>query len=306
MTDIILHHYDVSPFSEKVRLLFGLKKLAWKSVIQPVIMPKPDLIPLTGGYRKIPVMQIGADVFCDSQVIMAEIERRAPEPKASLGPSFAINLWADRLFFQTTIPVLFGQMEEGQLDPAFIEDRTKLSGQPFNIAAMKAASGLMKGPWRAQCAWLEQALATSGGDWLFGTHPSIGDFSAYMNFWFLGGAQPATVDALLEGMPKVQAWRKRVAAIGHGQRTNITPADALAVAKAAEPAITVPHDPNDPSGIKPGEAAVVMADDYGRDPLAGKLVAANQDRVIIARTDPQLGRLHLHVPRMGFILMRAT
>ena len=111
MPDIILHHYDVSPFSEKVRLLLGLKQLAWKSVIQPVIMPKPDLIPLTGGYRRIPVMQIGADVFCDSQVILAEIERRAPEPRALLGPSFAVNLWADRLFFQTTIPVLFGQMQ---------------------------------------------------------------------------------------------------------------------------------------------------------------------------------------------------
>ncbi len=305
MPDIILHHYDVSPFSEKVRLLFGLKQLAWKSVIQPVIMPKPDLIPLTGGYRRIPVMQIGADVFCDSQVILAEIERRAPEPKALLGPSFAVNLWADRLFFQTTIPVLFGQMQEGQLDQAFIDDRTKLSGQPFNLQAMKAASGLMRGPWRAQAAWIEQALATSGGDFLFGKSPSIGDFSAYMNFWFLGGSQPGTVDELTRGLDRVNAWRKRVAAIGHGQRTNITPADALAEATANEPSITVPHDPNDPSGISPGEPAVVMADDYGREPLKGKLVAANQDRVIIERTDPALGRLHLHVPRMGFLLTRA-
>jgi len=304
MPDIILHHYDVSPFSEKVRLLLGLKNLAWQSVIQPVIMPKPDLVPLTGGYRRIPVMQIGADVFCDSQVILAEIERRCPEPKALLGPSFAINLWADRLFFQTTIPVLFGEFKEGQLDQAFIDDRTKLSGQPFNMAALKAAAPLMRGPWRAQAAWLEQALATSGGGFLFGQSPSIGDFSAYMNFWFLCGSQPALVDELTQGMPRVNAWRKRVAAIGHGKRTNITPADALAVAKASEPAITVPHDPHDPSGIKPGEAAVVMADDYGREPLAGKLVAANAERVIVARTDPQLGRLHLHVPRAGFILTR--
>ena len=68
-------------------------------------------------------------------------------------------------------------------------------------------------------------------------------------------------------MTRVNAWRKRVAAIGHGKRTNITPADALAVAKASEPNITLPHDPDDPSGIEPGEAAVVMADDYGREPL---------------------------------------
>lgn len=305
MADIILHHYDVSPFSEKVRLLFGLKGIAWQSVIPPVIMPKPDLVPLTGGYRRIPVMQIGADVFCDSQVILAEIERRHPEPKALLGPSFAINLWADRLFFQTTLPVLFGQFPPGQLDQAFIDDRTKLSGQPFNMDALKAAAPLMRGPWRAQAQWLEQALSTSGGDFIFGKSPSIGDFSAYMNFWFLGGSQGALVDELTRGMPRVAAWRKRVAAIGHGKRTNITAADALAVAKASEPNITLPHDPDDPSGIEPGEPAVVRADDYGREPLAGTLVAATAERIIIARKEPTLGRLHLHVPRVGFILTRS-
>ena len=59
MTDIILHHYPTSPFSEKVRLVLGYKKLAWKSVIIPSIMPKPDVIALTGGYRKTPFLQIG-------------------------------------------------------------------------------------------------------------------------------------------------------------------------------------------------------------------------------------------------------
>ena len=66
MSDVILHQYDSSPFSEKVRICFGIKGLAWRAAQQPVIMPKPDLIPLTGGYRRIPVMQIGADVYCDS------------------------------------------------------------------------------------------------------------------------------------------------------------------------------------------------------------------------------------------------
>jgi hypothetical protein len=32
MTDIILHHYETSPYSEKVRLGLGLKGLAWGSV----------------------------------------------------------------------------------------------------------------------------------------------------------------------------------------------------------------------------------------------------------------------------------
>ena len=78
MTDIILHHYDTSPYAEKVRTGLGLKGLAWASVELPVIMPKPNLTTLTGGYRKTPVLQIGADIYCDSQLIMRELERRYP------------------------------------------------------------------------------------------------------------------------------------------------------------------------------------------------------------------------------------
>jgi glutathione S-transferase len=80
MTELILHHYDRSFYSEKVRLALGLKVLSWRSVRVPVILPKPDLMPLTGGYRKTPVLQIGADVYCDTRLILRELERRHPSP----------------------------------------------------------------------------------------------------------------------------------------------------------------------------------------------------------------------------------
>jgi hypothetical protein len=47
--ETLLHQHDSSQFSEKVRVCVGIKGLAWGAVDQPVIMPKPDLIPLTGG-----------------------------------------------------------------------------------------------------------------------------------------------------------------------------------------------------------------------------------------------------------------
>src|SRR5215469_13176395 len=77
---LILQQYAESPFSEKVRKLFALKHLAWRAVEQPSIMPKPDLVPLTGGYRRIPVLQVGADIYCDSQLIARTLERRHPTP----------------------------------------------------------------------------------------------------------------------------------------------------------------------------------------------------------------------------------
>ena len=162
MSEIILHHYPASPFSEKVRLTLGLKGLAWRAVEQPTIMPKPELVPLTGGYRKIPVMQIGADVYCDSQCIVRELERRRPTPTvhpgASEATSWAFAFWSDRVLFQASVAVIFGQMAD-QVPAEFIEDRSKLmGGQRFDPVQMKAAVPLMKESLRAQLAWLDAQL----------------------------------------------------------------------------------------------------------------------------------------------------
>jgi glutathione S-transferase len=76
MSALILHHYDFSNYSEKVRVALGFKSLEWSSVIVPPVTPKPDLTALTGGYRRAPVLQIGADIYCDTRLILRELERR--------------------------------------------------------------------------------------------------------------------------------------------------------------------------------------------------------------------------------------
>ena len=79
MSDIILHQYEMSPFSRKVICIFAHKNIAWHAVDQQITAPKPELTPLTGGYRKIPVMQIGAHIYCDTKLIIRELEKRFPE-----------------------------------------------------------------------------------------------------------------------------------------------------------------------------------------------------------------------------------
>lgn len=300
--EIILHHYDTSPFSEKVRVLLGVKGLSWRSVIQPVIMPKPELVPLTGGYRRIPVLQIGADVYCDTQAILAEIEARQPRPAVVRGADWAVNLWADRLFFQVTVAVVFGETADA-VPQAFIADREKLSGRPFDIAAMKAAAGPMKAQWRAHAAWIERGLASN--DFLGGSTPSLADIAAYMNVWWLGRAAPPAAAALLDGLPKTSGWRERMKALGHGRRTEMTGAEALQIATSAIPATPPNSDPADPSGLAPGAAVTVRADDYGRDPIEGRLVAVNAERITIARDAGELDLVHVHFPRVGYLLAAA-
>jgi glutathione S-transferase len=303
--DIILHHYFNSPFSEKVRIQMGIKGLSWSSVVQPTIMPKPDLTPLTGGYRRIPVMQIGADVFCDSAVIMAEIERLHPSPRVIQGADWAANAWADRSFFQPTVAIIFGAI--GHLvPPEFIKDREAMTGGAFDVAAMKAAALPMKGQFRAISAWLETQLS-GGKAWVAGDAPGLADIAWYLNYWFLNSALRADMADLLSDMPRLLDWTARMRAIGNGTHTDMSTADAVAVAKAAEPADTahVVHDPRDPMGLAPGARVTVAGDDNPRDRIAGTLVASALDRIVIAREDPRVGNVHVHFPRAGFTAVPA-
>jgi len=298
--DLILHHYETSPFSEKIRVMLGIKGAAWRSVLIPSIMPKPDLTPLTGGYRRTPVMQIGADIYLDTQIMLAEIERRWPSPRTISGADWAVNLWADRLMFQAAVPMIFGELG-AQVPEAFIKDREQLSGRPFDPAAMAAAAPYMATQFRGHAAFIEDGLA--GRPWLAGDAPGLADAAAWMNIWFAGRNVPATTARLLAGLPRVLDWDARMRALGHGRREELEGAEALAIARAAEPGPAPAHDPQDPSGLAPGAAVIVMADDYGRDPVRGVLVAATPRSITIAREDPTVGRVHVHTPRVGYVLV---
>jgi len=306
MPDLILHHYWTSPFTEKVRLALGLKGLSWRSVEQPTIMPKPELLPLTGGYRKIPVMQIGADVYCDSQCILRELERRHPSPSlipdGAQATHYGLSFWSDRVLFQAAVAVIFGQMADS-VPKEFIEDRSKLSGRAFDPEQMKAAVPLMKEQLRAQLDWLGAQLA-DGRAYLLGSQPGLADFTTHHSIWFLQTFHPPSAE-LLQPHKGVLAWAERVKAIGYGKHAPMERSEALAIAKASEPATAPGIEPGEPNGWRVGDRVAVMADDYGRDPIAGEIVRASAQEIAIRRRDPEIGNVVVHFPRAGFLVVRA-
>jgi glutathione S-transferase len=299
---LILHQYDTSPFSEKVRKLLAWKTVPWCAVEQPNMMPKPDLVPLTGGYRRIPVLQIGADVYCDSQLIARVLEARYPTPTLHPGGSEATchawNLWADRLLFLPAVAIVFADI--GHMVPkAFIDDRTRMMpGRSF--AYVPAAAPIAREHVRALVATLETQLA-DGRPFLLGTAFSLADAACYHPLWFLRVAPSSA--PLLEPFPQVQAWMSRVEALGSGAMTRIDPADALAVARAATP--RPGHvDPGEPNALASGDPIAVTPDDYGFDPVAGTLHSASTNEIAVLRHDPALGDVAVHFPRIGFRVER--
>jgi glutathione S-transferase len=304
VSDIILHHYATSPFSEKVRIAFGIKQLSWKGVTVPVIMPKPELMPLTGGYRKTPVMQIGADIFCDTQLILREIERRHPSPTLYPGGGAAemVSLWADRFLFGPAVGVVFASIGD-KVPDAFKQDRAKFSGRDFDSQRMKAALPMLHDQFRAGAHFIERSLS-DGRKFLQGEQPGLADLGPYHCIWFVQRNLGADWRCL-KAMPRLRDWVARVAAIGHGNGREIDAGQALSIAKAATPQTEEIADANDPGGRKPGDRISVAPDDTGRDPVIGTLVMSSAEEIVLRRSDLAVGEIMVHFPRAGFVVLPA-
>lgn len=305
MTELILHHYPASPFSEKARLILGFKGLSWRSVMISPVMPKPDLTALTGGYRKTPVLQVGADIYCDTALIARRLEQQKasptffPEGQEFTVASFAA--WSDSIMFQHAVSLVFQPesiaLRFAKVPPeavkAFIADRAELfSGGTASRLTLEQA----KHQWPTLMSRLELQLERNG-DFLFG-EASIADFSLAHTLWFL--KQTPVTAPFVDAYPAVSAWLNRVLGFGHGAFSDMSATDALEIARNATPAALPDEVFEDPNGFTLGQKVAISAVDYGVDPVEGELVFAGREELILRREDERAGVVHVHFPRFGF------
>ena len=310
MSNIILHHYPNSPFSEKVRLILGYKAIPWQSVLIPRIMPKPDVVALTGGYRRTPFMQIGADIYCDTALICDELERRFPTP--SLYPAGAppglvdtVAQWADStLFWQGAIGYAFQPKSLAfmfadappEAAKAFAADRAAMRAGAPRIGPAESAGAL-----KVFLQRLDSMLETQ--PYLLSNTPSLADFSTYHPLWFVRRIEP--IAAILATVKNVLPWMDRMNAIGHGTATKLSSADAIALAESTPTHVAdLPwHDEHD---IAAGTAVTITPLNYAFDAVAGELVLATANQLAIKRTDERAGEVIVHFPRVGYKLERVA
>jgi glutathione S-transferase len=303
---IFLHHYPGSPFAEKARLMLGYKALAWQSVFIPMVMPKPDVLALTGGYRKTPLLQVGADIYCDTALIAEKLEQLQPEPALfpAQGEGLARTLaqWADSALFwaavaYSTQPAGMAQMFEkapAEALQSFAADRKAMASGSTSLRPSDATS--------AYRTYLHRLVDVLGGaPYLLGDRPCIADFSAYHPIWFTRKQTPALA-GVIEERPALMAWMDRMAAIGHGQGQRSNSQAAIEAAKAHTPDDVQGQPFQNDHGLALGSRVTVAAESFGTEPTEGVLVAATPGRYTLARDDDRAGRVHVHFPRIGYVL----
>ena len=282
---VILHHYPQSPVSEKVRVVLGMKNLAWKSVEIPRLPPKPNLMPLTGGYRLTPVMQIGADIYCDTKCIIRELERRFPEPTlfpgGAAGMAWGVGQWTDGPLFQDVINVALGEMSPN-MPPEFLADRGPLYfGPDFSLENIKDRYAECLTNIRAQFGWMDKRVAAR--DFMLGAEPGLPGFLAQFQ--------------------NLLAWEQRVKNIGHGRPEDLGDLEALEIAAKAEPQTPEQADPGDPMGLKIGDR-IGIEPASGGPQVVGRLHSLSANHAAILREDDQAGQVCVRFPRIGYRIKR--
>lgn len=302
---IILHNYPQSPVAEKVRVAFGIKALQWHNVEIPRIPPKPLLTTLTGGYRRTPVMQIGADLFCDSQCIIRELEQRFPSPSlmptADEGLMWCISRWTDGALFDLSVKIVLGSAGD-KLPADFAQDRGRLYlGENWAEGLKQANADLphLVAQMRAPLSWLNQQLS-DGRAFLLGAAPAALDTQMYHVMWFINGRWDGGA-SLIAQFPQVKTWMDNVEAIGHGTQLSMSPEDALAIATAQQSATPKGVAESDPQGLVVGQRVSVNPDiDGGEQAVQGTVRMADAHTIAIDRVSDTAGEVCVHYPRAGY------
>lgn len=304
-SEIIFHNYPQSPVAEKVRVAFGIKRLAWRDVEIPRLTPKPFLTALTGGYRRTPVMQIGADIYCDSQCILRELERRFPDnsymPTPDTGMMWCLSRWTDGALFDLAVKLVLGSAGEN-LPKDFAEDRGRLYlGANWAEGLQRANAQLphLVAQMRAPLSWLNDQLS-DGRIFLLGAAPAAIDAQIYHVVWFIRGRWDGG-PAMLSEFANLVRWEENVRALGHGTSSAMDPQDAITLAQGLEPATQSGVADHEPQSLQVGTSVTVHPDvDGGEQGVSGEVHFADVETIAIKRNAKDVGTVCVHFPRTGY------
>jgi glutathione S-transferase len=296
----ILYHYPSSPYSEKLRLALGMAGIQWGSVTVPSLPPRPLLDAFFAGYRRIPVLQIGAHFYCDSALafdVLAEVSDRLTPTRRLLATEELLRQHAEeRIFFAVIAaasPISVLRLLAQDLGPfglfRFLKDRSlMMKGSTIEKPSRRAATQLISD----FVAQLDSLLKHN--PFLAGATPGYLDLCCYHPLWMSSVINHKTLSAL---PPLVRTWTQRIAALGHGRPMSVSQQEIhdRVIANRFQNFVGEVTGP-----FAQGSLVSVRPTDYARDSTEGHLVFMDEYQCVIEKNASSGNAVFLHFPITGF------
>ncbi|KAI9709975.1 MAG: hypothetical protein M1820_003053 [Bogoriella megaspora] len=324
-SSIIHYHYPFSPYARRITWYLTLRNIPYAQCIQPYVLPRPDVNALGVQYRRIPLLTIGRDIYCDTRLILQKLEEHFPQhqpntPYRNLGTistpeQKALQKLLQRLMIDGGVFARAAQLiptnGPALQDPKFRKDREGYSGRSWDLKEIERNRPEAVAYMRQAFELLEELLS-DGRDWISGTErPSLGDIDAIWPVdWLMGmpGALPEETISEKQ-FPKVWAWDRRFrAALKEAAGSNVQKKATEVKGEQATRFVgesdfveTVAVDGNDPLRLKEGTTVEVWPIDSGfshKD--RGRLVGLTKDEVVAAVQTKERREVRVHMPRWGF------
>ncbi|KAF8528932.1 hypothetical protein BU17DRAFT_80078 [Hysterangium stoloniferum] len=325
---VILYRYDGSPFSNKIENILLLKRITFFTVDVSRVLPRPELSDLLGvSYRRIPILAIGNDVYCDTTIIAAALERRFP-PGDGYGTIFPplkhastsvdkglqkafATFYCDRVLFSLST----GSLPWDALPQSFLDDRRALIGTSIDVQANTSRRPIVHSSLSSHLDFFEEQLS-DGREWLFNTvAPGLSDISLH---FILAWIQPFPgISDVFDKtkFPKTLSWLDRCEETIKQKRMVGPAPEKLTGQIAAQQIISAKWEDLSEIGfdaiegsrlsVKPGSVISVIPDDYGRShPTEGRLIGLNREEIVVETKGSLGGVVKVHFPRLGFLILQ--
>ena len=299
----IFHHYPQSPIAEKIRITFGIMGMEWQSVQIPRIPPKPLLMPLTGGYRRTPVLQLGADIFCDSQVIAWQLglqNNNAPAYQLSnKSLELILGSFGEAILFSLSVRVVL-TTSMGKAPEEFIKDRGSLYFEPgWTVEEMKNSLPSILLQLQAAFDLINHHLLENG-PFINGDIPSYSDAVVQHCVWFLCGRWEGGID-FIKPFDAVCKQREAIASLGHGISHDISAEQALETATKNIPNAPMGINCKFTGGLRRGQRVKIRPNGRTSDPdVIGALRYLDETVIIINYEHEETGQVAIHFPVLGY------
>lgn len=180
----VLFLWAFSPWASKVVTYLALRKIKHSRCEQPITQPRPDLHALGVNYRRIPLLSVGRDIYCDTLLILETLEKLYP-PSAENPQISATNpkdkaleklfeKWTDTVVFKPAAALIPTELDLMK-DEKFQKDREELWGRKWTKEAQEALRPKGLADMRGDFDLLEDLLS-DGREWLLGNDgPKLAD-----------------------------------------------------------------------------------------------------------------------------------